>query len=314
MPKLGDGSFGTKFGYQIDKQNDSVGFEDSSHTYFDLNDGSKYISVTQLLKYYEPEFNKDFWASYKALEFIFENSPEIWSRVKEYLLNTKKMDNRILIKYKINEEEFLIKKQEILDSYDKAGKEACEKGTAIHLKKELSFYNEKTRNISRYGINGNFTCEQGKFTLNDKFAIYPELLLSYKDGDFKLSGQADLICKFDNKIYVLDWKSNKEIKKKSFYNKTTKKNECLKFPLNNLMSSNYWIYSLQLSTYMWMIQQQYPELECEKIMIVQIKDDGEEIIYECEYLKDDVERMIKHFRKQQKIKNQLNKIKQIKYE
>ena len=60
MPKLGDGSFGTKFGYQIDKQNNSVGFEDSSHTYFDLNDGSKYISVTQLLKYYEPEFNKDF--------------------------------------------------------------------------------------------------------------------------------------------------------------------------------------------------------------------------------------------------------------
>lgn len=42
MPKLDNGNFDTKFGYQIDKKNDYVGFEDKTHTYFDLNDGSKY--------------------------------------------------------------------------------------------------------------------------------------------------------------------------------------------------------------------------------------------------------------------------------
>jgi len=60
MPKLGEGGFGSKFGYQIDKMNESVGFEDSTHTYFDLKDGGKYISVTTLLKNYEPEFQGDF--------------------------------------------------------------------------------------------------------------------------------------------------------------------------------------------------------------------------------------------------------------
>lgn len=312
MPKLDGGSFGTKFGYQIDKQNDYVGFEDSTHTYFDLNDGSKYISVTQLLKCYEPEFNGDFWASYKALEFLMDDQPEAWSRVKEYLLKTKKMDMRILTKYKIDEDSFTFKKQEILDSYNKAGQDAREKGTATHLKKELSFYDEKLRNVEKYGIGGRFECHKGDYKLKDKFALYPELLISYSDGDFKLCGQADLICKMDKRIIIIDWKTSRKIEKKSFYNKNTKKNECLKFPLNHIMSSNYWVYSLQLSCYMWMLQQQDPTLECEKIMIVQIKDDGEEIMYECDYLKDDVEKMIKHYRKQQKIKKELDKIKPIK--
>ena len=72
MPKLDNGAFGSAFGYQIDKQNESVGFEDSTHTYFDLKDGSKYISVTTLIKKYQPEFSADFWASYKALEALSE--------------------------------------------------------------------------------------------------------------------------------------------------------------------------------------------------------------------------------------------------
>jgi hypothetical protein len=60
MPKLGEGNFGTKFGYQIDKFTDTVGFEDSTHTYFDLEDGSKYISVTQLVHMYQPIFDSQF--------------------------------------------------------------------------------------------------------------------------------------------------------------------------------------------------------------------------------------------------------------
>ncbi len=52
MPKLDNGNMGVKFGHQIDKKNDYVGFEDSTHSYFDLNDGSKYyryfnINTTQ---------------------------------------------------------------------------------------------------------------------------------------------------------------------------------------------------------------------------------------------------------------------------
>lgn len=87
MPKLDNGSFGTKFGYQIDKQNDTVGFEDSTHTYFDLNDGSKYISVTQLIHLYQKPFDSNFWASYKACEAILGDA---FRFLKKELLSTKK--------------------------------------------------------------------------------------------------------------------------------------------------------------------------------------------------------------------------------
>jgi hypothetical protein len=41
-----------------------VYFEDKTHTYY--NKGNKLISVTQSLKLFEPEFDKEYWSNYKA--------------------------------------------------------------------------------------------------------------------------------------------------------------------------------------------------------------------------------------------------------
>lgn len=310
MPKLDNGSFGTKFGYQIDKCNETVGFEDSTHTYFDLQDGSKYISVTQLLSEYKPKFNGDFWSSYKAMEELIDVND--WKILKPILLKSKNFKESYISEYGINKNEFDQKKQEILDSYAKASKEACEKGTQKHLIKELSFYDEKSRNVAKYGIGGKFECTKGKYTLNDSQAIYPELLISHDFDGLRICGQADLICKDGNDIWILDWKTNKKIDKSSYFDSKTKKHEMLKFPLNNLMSSNYWIYSLQLSIYMFMLEKQNPNFNCKKLMLVHIDDNNNETVYECEYLKDDVEKLIKHYKKQLKIKEELNRIKPVK--
>lgn len=100
--------------------------------------------------------------------------------------------------------EFEAKKLEILASYKKAGEDAREKGTATHLKKELSFYDDTTRDVKKYGIGGKFACTKGKFTLDDAQAIYPELLISYDFDGLRICGQADLVCKSDNEIYIID--------------------------------------------------------------------------------------------------------------
>lgn len=304
MPKLDNGGFGTAFGFQIDKKNETVGFEDSTHTYFDLKDGSKYISVTTLIKKYQPEFSADFWASYKALEALSEES--LWIQVKSRLLQTKKFNDAYIKACNVDFSEFLDKKSEILESYRKAGEEACEKGTAKHLQKELSFYDENTRDVLRYGIGGKFSCTKGKFVMDDSCGIYPELLISYDFEDLKICGQADLVCKDGNDIYIIDWKTSKKIEKTSFFDRNTKKHEMLKFPLDNIMSSNFWTYSLQLSTYMYMLQCKHPEFKCKKLMIVHIDDNDNETIYECEYLKDDVERMIKHYKRDSLIRSILD--------
>jgi hypothetical protein len=61
-----------------------------------------------------------------------------------------------------------------------------------------------------------------------------------------------------------------------------------------------------------MLQQIKPSLRCKGLMLIHIdKETGEETKYPVEYRKSDVERMMKHFKKQQKINSELDKIKPI---
>ena len=113
------------------------------------------------------------------------------------------------------------------------------------------------------------------------------------------------------KQMIVTHNTNKEIKKTSFYNKNKKSNEMMKFPLNNLQDCNFNHYQLQLSTYAYMLKQINPEYNIKKLLIYHIDHDGNETIIPCEYLKDDVERMLKHYKKQSKIHEELERIKPV---
>jgi hypothetical protein len=60
-----------------------------------------------------------------------------------------------------------------------------------------------------------------------------------------------------------------------------------------------------MSIYMYLLQQQYPDITCGGLFIWHIDHDGKETKYDCEYLKDDVERLLKHYKKQVKIQSEL---------
>jgi hypothetical protein len=77
------------------------------------------------------------------------------------------------------------------------------------------------------------------------------------------------------------------------------------YPLNKIPDVNYYHYTLQMSIYMWLLQQQYPDITCGGLFIWHIDHDGNETKYDCEYLKDDVERLLKHYKKQVKIQSEL---------
>lgn len=204
MPKLDNGSFGTKFGYQIDKQNDTVGFEDSTHTYFDLNDGSKYISVTQLIHLYQKPFDSNFWASYKACEAILGDD---FRFLKKDLLSTKKWKDSYLEEYDIDVDEFNLKKEEILQSYKDKSKEACEHGSKVHEMMENLLYQKDENRLKTFGLGGKIDVAKGYYKFDKERAVYPEIMLSYKADEYlKTVGQADLVIKEGNEISVYDWK------------------------------------------------------------------------------------------------------------
>lgn len=299
---------------KIDKQNGDVAFENESHTYWNVNDNKKYISVTTLIHKYTQPFDKNFWSAYKALEKLIPK--ESWIIEKKSLLNTKKFNKEILDIYNISENDFNKVQQNILDLWDEENRKSCERGTKIHEEIEHSFYNNP-HNISlqKFGLGGKFECKKDYSELDLEYGVYPEYLI-YKesnDGILRIAGQVDLIIKSGNDIVICDWKTNKKIDLKSGYNIQTKSNTKMKYPLNNLDDANFYHYTLQLSTYAWMLQKINPKFVIKDLIICHYDHQGNETIYHCDYLKKDVERMLSHYKKVISLEENRNKRKEIEY-
>ena len=302
MPKLKGIETKTLFGKTVDKENDYVFFNDLEHLYLDKLSGERYISVTQLIHAYANPFNASFFSKYKALEALCD--PDHFSLIKQGLLNTQIWKPELLDKLNIDKKMFDEKVKEILKSWDDTRDEACGHGSYVHELLETSFYDKTHFDLSNFGcpyVCGNYSCIKGNYHLDLDNGIYPEFLMSYITPEgLHIAGQADLIVKSGNDIDILDWKTNKEIKRRGFYNSSKKKNVCLKYPLNNIEDCNYNIYQLQLSLYAYMLQQLNPNFNIRSLKLVHIARDGKQTVYELKYLKEDVERMLKHYAKQLK--------------
>lgn len=206
MPKLKGSETKQLFGYQVDKENEEVAYNDLKHIYFNKLTGEPYISVTTLIHSYEPEFNELFFARYKALEELADY--DRFSLVKQQLLNTQIFNYELLEKLKVEKEPFEEKVQEILTNWHNTRDEACEHGTAIHELQELSFYDKSHFDLSKYNCNfvGDYTCFKGYYPKRLEPGLYPEYLVSWVSPEgLHISGQIDLLA-VDNdlSISVLD--------------------------------------------------------------------------------------------------------------
>lgn len=299
---------------KIDKQNGNVAFENSSHTYWNVNDNEKYVSVTTLIHRYTQEFDKDFWSSYKALEKLLPK--DSWNVEKKSLLNSKKFNRELLDTYNISENDFNKVQQEILDSWEEENRKSCERGTKIHEEIEHSFYNNP-HNISlqKFGLGGKFECKKDYSELDLEYGVYPEYLIYREsdDGILRIAGQVDLIVKSGNEITIIDHKTNKKIDQKSGFDSISKSNFKMKYPLNNLMDCNFYHYTLQLSTYAWMLQKINPNFVIKDLILNHYDHNGNNTLYHCEYLKKDVERMLYHYKKELILEKQRSKRKRIEY-
>lgn len=298
---------------KIDKQNGNVAFAEDEHVYWDVTDSSKkYISVTTLIHNYTKPFNKEFWSAYKALEKLIPK--ESWAIEKKSLLATKRFNKEILNIYDISENDFNKAQQDILDKWQKENMEACERGTKIHAQMENSMYSDNV-SLKKFGIVGKFIGKKNYCTLDLENAVYPEYLIYQvsDDGILRIAGQIDLLIKQGNEITLADWKTNKKIDLKSGFDTKTKKTDKMLYPLNRLDDCNFNHYTLQLSTYAWMLQKLNPDFIIKDLILYHFDHEGNETLYHCDYLKRDVENMLYHHKKKVIREEQKNKIKPIEY-
>lgn len=300
---------------KITKQNGNIAFEEDSHIYYDVTQpNKKFISVTTLIHSFTNPFDKEFWSKFKALEKFL--TKEQWNIEKKSLLNSKVFDNSILELYSINENDFNREQQAILDTWQEENIRSCARGSKIHSELENSFYKKKQNiDLSKYQIGGKFECIKDRVALDLENGIYPEYLISRvsDDGNLRLAGQIDLLVKKGNSITILDWKSNKEIKQKSYFDSKTKTSQKMKYPLNNLDDANYWHYTLQLSTYAWMVQKLNPEFTIEDLVLVHFDHNDNMTVYHLPYLKEEVIKMLSFYKKESILNENRSKRKRIEY-
>lgn len=293
---------------KVDKQNGNVKYCDESHTYWDEN--GNYISVTTLIGKFCQEFDKDFWSAYKALERIL--TAEQFKMEKAQLLKNRKVDiGYFMDMYDFTEDTFNAEHQNILDEWQKKNFESCERGSKIHAELEGMFTKKKETDLVKFGLGGKFKVntnatlmEHNLEILDINKGVFPEYLIYRKseDGKFKLAGQIDLLIKDGNEITIVDYKTNEKLDEKSFFDSRTKKHAMMKYPLSNLMDCNKVHYALQLSTYAWMLQMINPEFVIKKLMLIHYDHKGNVTEHEVQYLKNEVIKMCKWYKKQMMIK------------
>ena len=287
---------------KIDKENDGVAFNDSTHVYWDINNPKKeYISVTTLIGSYAQPFDSDFWSKYKALEKILDT--DVWKDLKKTLLNTHRITEEILEAYSIDINDLNKEQQNILDAWDKKKIESCERGTKIHSQLEHSFYNMKDdKPLQKFGLGGKFICKEGYTKLDLENGVYPEYLISWSTPDniLNLAGQIDLMVKYGNEVTIVDHKTNKKIDLKGGFNAVTKGTTKMQYPLNTIEDCNYGHYEMQLSTYAFMLQQRHPEYVIKDLILNHYDHNMKNTLYHCIYRKDEVKRMLADYYKKKK--------------
>lgn len=296
-------------GIKVDKETDDVFFNDETHTYYDKKTLQKYISVTTLIHNYSQEFDEDFWSMYKALEELMDGDK--WSLTKPVLLNTKRIKPEWYQRFGVDLDKLKQRQEEIKAEYKRKRDESCERGTKIHEDFELGFYNKTQFDFGRYNLpqlNGDYECKQNYYKLDLVRGVYPELMISCIFDNVRVSGQIDLLILDGDEVFIIDHKSNSEIKKHSFFDSRRKTRQMMKSPLNNLEDCNWNHYCLQLSLYAYMIETLYPNLHIGSLKLNHIDHNDNVNIMDVPYLKDDVKRMLKHYSNQLRIKEQLDKL------
>jgi hypothetical protein len=189
----------------------NVSFRKADHIY--IVDGTPLDSVTTFVKNCFPEFNSEFHAKRKA-------------------------------------EALGITKEEVLEMWDKKGRESREQGTTMHEKIESYYLGKSVSTDTTFEL---FKIFANKITLKPfrtEWAVY--------DWDQKIAGTIDFVDYQNGEYIIYDWKrSDKLIAKNGLPIKNSQYGVKALPPIENLDDSPYYHYALQLSLYKYILEKNY---------------------------------------------------------
>lgn len=233
------------------KKFDYITFLEEPHIYTYGKDKQFGISTTTFVHSYTRPFD-----SQKMAPLVAKKNLKIQNN---YLLDG-------LVEDGYNPEQILtlpITTQDVLDKWDYDREFACDKGTDTHMFNEYKWSNRihdynKQFYVNKYGedilnpIWDKLTkiCDKWYEDFHERLIVLGlELVVGSKYYD--IAGSIDFLAysKKLDKIILLDYKTNKSLDYKSYYNKRKKEYQYMIKPINALMDCNIEHYSLQLAIY-----------------------------------------------------------------
>jgi len=216
---------------------DALIFEPETHSYISTESNERWISVTTLLSHFKKPFDGKSIATKSA-----KNAKSKW---------------------------YGMSVDAIQAAWKAEADRACDLGTYYHNQREeelLSFKTIVQQGVELPVIAPIYDGQGRKMAPTQKLAdgIYPEHMVYLKSAG--VCGQSDLVEVIKGKVYITDYKTNKEIKRQSFKNWEGISEKMLA-PVSHLDDCNYNHYNLQLSIYMYMILKHNPKLEFGGLLI-----------------------------------------------
>jgi ATP-dependent exoDNAse (exonuclease V) beta subunit len=215
----------------------SIIFNATDHSYKSIDpEGIDWISVTSLLSNFKKPFDAE-----KVAASVTKKTKSKW---------------------------FGIPPEKILELWKAEADRATNLGTFYHNQREadicsLSSIELEGLPIPIYKpIEENSQKKAPEQKLTD--GIYPEHMVYIKSAG--ICGQSDLVEVVNSKVNIIDYKTNKEIKKESFKNWEGVSDK-MSHPISHLDDCNFNHYALQLSIYMYIILKHNRKLKPGKIYI-----------------------------------------------
>jgi len=232
-------------------------FYEGNHSYIN-KDGERYTSVTTMLHFFEPKKDWDKIASNYAKKHkkALEEVKALWKAE-----NLKSIERGLKF-HKMMEDALLLD------------------GVVTKEDKVLNVHNSIVEDGAKHS-----------YSLKLDEGVYPEIII-YIDS-LQLAGQADYVEVHNDRINIIDYKSNKEIKFEGFKDWKGKE-ESLLGPLKDLGNCNYNIYCLQLNTYMYMLLKHNPKLKIGEMKLSHaLFDENDEFLELKEYQVPNMQKKVK---------------------
>jgi hypothetical protein len=242
-----------------------VYLEPIEHVYIHKETGKRYGSVTQMLGSIEHEFETELVA-----ERISKQSDK----------NPKKNPDYVGLSY-----------EEIIDYWQMLNDTANEYGTFVHEAVEKYLLANKwyfpKKDTEDGLLESKVIKAYKKLEVDEGVCMYPERIMFSEK--YSLAGTADLKIDIDDKFFDIgDWKTNKKFE---YFNPFG--SQCLKKPLDHLQQCHHNVYSLQLSVYALMCEEE-TGMKCRQIWIGYWSRETEEFTrIPITYLKNEATTLLK---------------------